>query len=145
MNSEHPTLLSLFTIWIYPRRTIREIVDSGSGQWTIFLSVLYGFEYALSQASSRNLGDEFSLPALLLITVIGGALGGIISVYFMGALLRWTGSWLGGEALPEEVRAAYAWSAVPVIFSPVARPLPLTSIVPLKLPFPSAVRKPKKV
>jgi len=47
--------------------------------------------------------------------VIGGPLSGILSLYLMGALMQWTGSWLGGEATAEEVRAAYAWSAVPMI------------------------------
>jgi hypothetical protein len=42
---------------------------------------------------------------------------GIIHLDIGGAILRWTGSWFGGQASSEEVRAAIAWSSVPRIWA----------------------------
>lgn len=77
--------------------------------------MLVGFAYALNQASARNLGDTLSLPAILTICTVAGPIGGIILLYVVGALLRWTGSWLGGQASLVEVCAAIAWSSVPSV------------------------------
>ncbi len=54
-----------------------------------------------------------SLTSLLLLCVIGGGIVGIISLYIGGEFFRWVGSWLGGKATAQDVRAAIAWSSVP--------------------------------
>ena len=52
---------------------------------------------------------------LVVIAVIVGAVLGIIELYVNGALLKWAGAALGGVGSYAEVRAALAWSSVPVI------------------------------
>ena len=47
--------------------------------------------------------------------ILIGSIGGIVSIYFLGALYRWSGSWFGGQATSEEVRAAIAWASVPTL------------------------------
>jgi hypothetical protein len=44
-----------------------------------------------------------------------GPIGGLIGLYLGGLILRWTGSWLGGRATAQQVRAAIAWSSVPSV------------------------------
>ncbi len=56
-------------------------------------------------------------PMIFLVALIAGPIGGLISLYVGGALIRWTGRYLGGSASPENIRAAIAWSGVPVIWS----------------------------
>jgi len=92
-------------------------VDYDPSHQVAILAVLAGIGQALDRASSRNLGDALSLPVILIICAVAGPIGGFISLYVGGALLRWTGSWLGGQAYSEEVRAALAWSSVPTVFS----------------------------
>lgn len=36
-------------------------------------------------------------------------------LYIVGGLLKWTGSWLKGQGSHQDVRAAIAWSQIPVI------------------------------
>ncbi len=112
-----PQALSPFiSIWVKPRETIRKIVDTDPTKYVIVLAVLSGIIRSLDRVSSQNMGDSLSLPVLLGICVVIGPVGGIILMYMLGALYRWSGSWLGGQATSEEVRADIAWSSVPSIF-----------------------------
>jgi hypothetical protein len=56
------------------------------------------------------------LPAILLIAAVAGPIFGILSLFIFGALLRWTGRWIGGAASQEQIRAAIAWSFVPYLW-----------------------------
>ena len=76
------------SIWLQPRATIQEIVDT----------------------------DPRGLPAIFSIAIVAGAIGGILSLFVFGVLIRWTGRWLGGTASYEQVRAAIAWSLVPYLW-----------------------------
>ena len=113
MGTQSRTLSPWLTIWIHPRETIRRIVDTAPEHQVITLAMLAGFAQALSQASARNVGDTLSLPVILIVCAMAGPIGGIILLYVSGALLRWMGSWLGGQASSVEVLAAFAWSSVP--------------------------------
>jgi hypothetical protein len=110
------SLSPFLSIWIKPRETIRKIVDTAPTKYVTVLAMLAGIGQALDRVSSRNRGDSLPLIAILGICFIFGPIGGIISMYIGGALYRWSGSWLGGQASSEEVRAAIAWSSVPTIF-----------------------------
>jgi hypothetical protein len=103
------------TVWIWPRRTIRQIVDADPRYRFVLLVVLAGFARGLDFSSNRSIGDTVSLPTIFLLAAIMGPIGWLIGVYIWGGLLRWTGSWLGGEANSAEVRAAVVWSGVPAI------------------------------
>jgi hypothetical protein len=67
---------------------------------------------ALSLATANQLTLTNLVTSLILFPV-----GALIALYLEGALLRWTGSWLGGRGPSVEVRAALAWSSVPMICS----------------------------
>jgi hypothetical protein len=79
------------------------------------LAALAGFAQALDRASSQNLGDRITLPAIFGLSFLLGCLGGVISLYLGGLLLGWSGHWIGGRGTLAEIRAAMAWSRVPVI------------------------------
>jgi hypothetical protein len=115
-QQQSQSLSPFFSIWVKPRETIRKIVETDLTKYVIPLAILAGIGQALDRASARSVGDSLPLIAILAICLIFGPVGGIISLYIGGALFRWTGSWLGGQASPEEVRAAIAWSSVPTIF-----------------------------
>jgi len=120
----HDTIIPWFSIWVKPRKTIRQILDRNPAQFVLLLSALSGIYRFLEQAAKRSLGDHFSLLGILILSVIAGSLIGMISVYISAAFFRWVGSWLGGTATSAEVRCAIAWSSVPdvvqiIIFCPV--------------------------
>jgi hypothetical protein len=82
------------SIWIRPRATIQQIIETRPEQYVIALSAVAGIFQSLDNSSMRHEGDERTLPAFL---------------------IAWTGRWLGGVANPLQIRAAIAWSSWPGI------------------------------
>jgi Yip1-like protein len=117
-------------ICIRPRATIREIVDRDPRDRVIALVLVAAVIGALASAVSGYRYDPTAftiagkpipltaphtsrmirLWTLVLVPVLAVPL-----LYINGALLRWTGSLLGGTAKPVEVRAAIAWPRVMAI------------------------------
>jgi hypothetical protein len=98
---------------------MRAILDSDPRRLVILLAALSGFGNAVDRASGRSLGDGNSLPvwAIVALCFVLGGIGGVLSVYAGGFVLRQTGRLLGGRATAVEVRSALAWSSVPLIWS----------------------------
>lgn len=115
IESGPPSVTPLLSIWTRPRQTIRHIVETDPGRHVILLAALAGVGETLDRASGRSLGDTLPFGVILAFGLILGPIAGIISVYLGGALYRWSGSWLGGQATSEQVRASLTWSYVPVI------------------------------
>lgn len=107
----------LISIWYKPRKTIRKIISTHPTHLVIVFAVLAGIGQAINRAVQKSPGDAFSLWELIGMCIIGGSIGGIFYLYIAGGLFRWTGSWFGGQASSEDVRAAIAWSTVPATVS----------------------------
>ena len=102
-------------IFVKPRQTIRAIVDFNPNFRLFVLSAIYGFCSLLGVAQNFGLGDRKEtlvamLPLLLLAPVWGYLVFSFSSwfVFIMGKLLK-------GQGTYRQVRAAYAWSNVPLI------------------------------
>ena len=106
-----------FSMWLHPRRTIRQIVETNPDRLVLLLAAVGGIVEALINASSDSKGDHLSLQAILLTALIGGPLMGVIGLWLGGALLRWTGGWIGGQADSRRIRATLAWANVPLVWS----------------------------
>lgn len=103
--------------WTRPRETIQAIVDGNPEYQVYTLAALTGVCQTLERASTRHMGDEMSLAAVLGIVALAGPISGVIAWYISSALIGWTGKWVGGVASYQQVRAAVAWSALPLIAS----------------------------
>lgn len=106
-----------FSMWIRPRETIQQIVDANPERLVLFLAAITGISESLDRSSMQSLGDKMELAGILTIAFVAGPFLGILKLYLGGALLRWTGGWIGGHGSPQHIRAAMAWSNVPVIWS----------------------------
>lgn len=113
--SNSRSVTPFISIWFKPRETIRRIVETDPGRHVVLLAALAGVGETLDRASGRSLGDILPFGVVLAFGLVLGPIAGIISIYLGGALYRWSGSWLGGQATTEQVRASLAWSSVPVI------------------------------
>ncbi len=102
-------------MWIAPRATMRRILDAGPGASTWVLAALLGMSQALDQAANHDTGATHGLATVLGLSVLAGTVGGPVVVLLLGALARWTGSWLGGTGSAAHVRAALAWGQVPSV------------------------------
>lgn len=111
-----PTKLNpWWSMWIYPRATVRQILDSGATRMVPILAAVYGISYVLDRASMRGVPPSMSPWAVLALAIVIGPLSGFISVYLGGAIMGWIGRRLGGVGTTQEVRTAMAWASVPHI------------------------------
>ena len=110
-------------ILFQPRATIRKIIETQPSKHVILLGALVGIYQFLNNASGNNLGESMPLFAILGLAITAGPIAGIAGVYLGGALFWWTGKLLKGQASPQEVRAAFAWSSVPSVLM-----LPLVAV-----------------
>jgi hypothetical protein len=106
-----------FSIWTKPRATIQQITATDPTYLVLTLAAISGFGEALNQASMSAIGDQLAWPLIIGIVAILGPISGIVSLYFVGLLVHWTGRWIGGQASTQHIRAAIAWSSVPMIWA----------------------------
>lgn len=114
---EHRQLNPWIHMWLHPRITIQQVIDTDPTRLVILIAMITGISESLNRAGLRDYGDGLSISAIVGLAVFLGPIGGIIRLYLFGFLIRWTGTWLRGEADGEEIRAAYAWSSVPIVWS----------------------------
>jgi len=106
-----------FSIWLQPRATMQQILDTDPTRLVLWLAIILGFFDALRNASTQYLGDSVdSWQSVVLACAIGGLIPGVIGLFLGGYLLQKSGSWLGGSASVREVRAAIAWGGIPRIW-----------------------------
>ena len=114
---EPQSLNPWFSIWLQPRATMQQILDTDPARLVLLLAIIAGFFDALNQAVIQDLGDRMdSWQSVVFSCAIGGPLSGVLGLFVGGYLLRKTGSWLGGSASVREVRAAIAWGSIPMIW-----------------------------
>jgi hypothetical protein len=104
-------------MWTRPRATIAQIVQRDPTHMVLVLAAIAGFGQALDRASMRSAGDTLGLPTIFVAAAVAGPVDGLVTLYLGSLLLRLTGSWIGGKASGEQIRAAMAWSGVPLIWA----------------------------
>jgi hypothetical protein len=116
-DNKKETLNPWMSIWTKPRATIQQIVDTNPRKFVVRLTCIEGFASYLDHARFlRNLGDKYDWPIIFAIAAIVGPIAGLIALYFVAAMISWTGKWIGGKATSGNIRAAIVWSGVPTIW-----------------------------
>jgi hypothetical protein len=105
-----------FSIWTEPRATMRKVLDTDPEYLVFMLGILLGVSDCIDRAYSKNSGDMFTIPAIFALCAIMGPIGGLTLLYGLSALLKWSGKLLGGHGSHSHIRAAFAWSSVPLIW-----------------------------
>jgi len=95
---------------------MRRIVDSDPTRYVLILAAIGGIFSTLDRASEQSSGDRIEFEIILLAAVLVGTLAGILYLYIAGALVHWTGTWIGGRAPTVRIRAALAWGSVPALW-----------------------------
>lgn len=101
-------------MWFHPRATIRKVVERDPTEDVDRIAVLIGITQLLGQNNMVDGSFQSTLVLLAFAALLGPVLG-LIGIRINGAISGFIGRRLGGEATNEEVRAAYAWSALPGI------------------------------
>jgi hypothetical protein len=80
-----------------------------------WLAAIYGFSSLLNTFQSMMLGFKVSLLGIFLLAAVFSPLWGYISISIWSWVVSLTGKWIKGVGEFKAVRAAYAWSCVPLI------------------------------
>ncbi len=103
------------TIWTEPRATIRKIVFENPKRALWLLAAVYGFSSLLNSFQSVFLGNQLQVLPIIVIALVLSPIWGYIVFSVWSWVVCWTGKLLKGEGNFQHVRAAYAWSCVPLI------------------------------
>lgn len=114
---DQPTANPWAAIWVRPRDTIRQIVSENPNRCLWLLAAIYGFGAILSSAQSAMLGARFNNLAIFLFAAIFSFIWGYVFFSVWSAIVYWTGKFFKGEGTFLNVRSAYAWSCVPLVFN----------------------------
>jgi len=122
-------LKDLVTILYQPRETMRRILDRPD-RWSLQIVFLAFVCASVNQIDARHLSEMFpaihplTAVAAVTLAIIGGALGWIVMLFIVSWIATPIGRLMGGQGSFRDVRAALAWSMVPMVWSPIYR-LPL--------------------
>ena len=107
----------IWSIWTRPRQTISLIVNEDPEYGVLAITVFSGISLTFMDMFLGAKDREIVLVVVLPLIMIAGPVRGLLSLYVGGWLLLLVGRRLGGSASPGELRAAIAWSNVPVAAS----------------------------
>lgn len=98
-----------------PREAFRFINDYKYDKYLYVLLCLGGIVRAFDRATSKNMGDNFSMLAIISICIISGGLFGWISYYIYASLMSWCGGWFNARGNPQSILRILAYALFPSI------------------------------
>lgn len=104
-------------MWVKPRETIRQIVAEDPNKSIWVLGAIYGFSSLMNSFQSAALGTNLSLFPILLVALVLSPFWGYAFFSIWGWMISLTGKLFKGQGTFKEVRAAYAWSCVPLMIN----------------------------
>lgn len=104
------------SIWTRPRATLRQILATDPRRGIFRLAALGGISEFLAMCTREGIGDTYSIPVLLALSLAGGTVLGILGILVFTAVIAPVGRWLRGRGGSTEVMAALAWANVPSIW-----------------------------
>ena len=119
ISEDAPVSSPWLTTWLKPGKSITHVINTDPRQHVWLLAGL-GLIFAIILQLLANrwapvLLDWRAIAAI----VIGGAILGVIGLYWAGFFFRWAGNLFGGHASAVEVRAALAWAQLPTVLGGV--------------------------
>lgn len=100
-----------------PREAFKFINDYKYEKHLYILLFLAGIVRSIDRASSKNMGDNYSIWAVIGLSVIAGGLFGWISYYIYSALISWSGKWMNGKGNTQSILRVLAYALFPSILS----------------------------
>lgn len=101
-------------IWTSPKETIQAIIAHRPSYQLGLMCMIYGFVWCLSSAQSFYLGDVYSLLAIVIGSLLLAAPIGYVILSLTAGFFWIAGRLFKGTAPFQHIRAAVAWSNVPV-------------------------------
>ncbi len=103
------------TIWTEPRATISRIVSHNANRSLWLLASIYGFSSLLNSFQTFVVGQQIGLFQIYFLAAVLSPIWGYIGFSIWSFFISITGKLFKGAGTFKEVRAAYAWSCVPLV------------------------------
>lgn len=114
-NASEPSeqrLNPLFSLWLKPRATMRQLLQSGFDRWNYTLAAARGLVFAIAIPSDQLLPHEWPALAKVIALVLAGVLLGMVLLPLRAWAITSTTRHFGGSASYREIRGAIAWSGL---------------------------------
>jgi hypothetical protein len=105
------------TIWTHPRQAIAGVVRENPNRALWGLAWIFGFCALMNVFQSLMAGATFNLAAIVIAAVVVAPFWGWINFSVWSFFATWVGKLFRGQGTFTTVRAAYAWSCVPLIIN----------------------------
>ncbi|HSX11333.1 MAG TPA: Yip1 family protein [Chlamydiales bacterium] len=105
------------SIWTSPRATIARIVRENPNRSLWLLAGIYGFCSLMNMFQSAALGNAMGPLGLLILAIVLAPFWGYICFAVWSAFVTWVGKLFKGQGTFKTIRAAYAWSCVPIVIN----------------------------
>ncbi|HVA79755.1 MAG TPA: YIP1 family protein [Candidatus Binataceae bacterium] len=119
MSYSGDSIAPFFAIWIAPRDTIRQIIDSDPRRHVIAIAALSGALSGLEGSWLGAMSEPHTMsalwPFLVALKVALFAVWAIVGLYLAGWTITAACRALGGVANSVQTRAAIAWASIPGI------------------------------
>ncbi len=106
-----------FSIWTQPRATIAQVVAENPNRSLWGLAWIYGFCSLMNMFQSMVLGTALGMIAIVILAAILAPFWGWINFSVWSWVVHGIGKWFKGRGTFQTVRAAYAWSCVPILLN----------------------------
>jgi hypothetical protein len=100
-----------------PREAFKFINDYKYEKHLYILLFLAGIVRSFDKASTKNMGDNFSIWSIIAICVIFGGLFGWITYYIYAAFISWCGGWMNGKGNTQSILRILGYALFPSILS----------------------------
>lgn len=104
-------------IWTSPRLVFSYIHSTNYRKYFYLLAVLAGISNAFDRAALKDLGDTYSLPLIMGLSIVLGGLLGWISIYIYSFLISLTGGWLGGKSTTSSIFHIVVYAMIPSVLA----------------------------
>jgi signal peptidase I len=118
----------LLSVWLRPRKTIAQIVTTRTTRWVLLLAILGGMSAIASELVNVGLADNLLSWRGLPVWTVGAAALAVLNLYVTSYIAAWIGRMMSGQASAQAVRAALAWSQLPLILGFVVNAIMLGAL-----------------
>lgn len=104
------------SIWYQPRKTVRYAIEHKNLGLAMILVSIAGIIQLLDQSSAKSLGESLPVVAIIVMSIIGGPIIGLIGWLIGSGLNYLVGRMFGGKGTYAELRMAFGISSIILVW-----------------------------
>jgi len=101
------------SVWTQPKETVRQVVETKTIWFAIFISSFMGIGSALSSVQDLGLTSTVSYGLILFFCLLLGPILGVLSLFIPGVFFTWIGRLLGGTGKMKDMFKAVGAMHIP--------------------------------